>query len=122
MGRKDASIVSSTRLIWVTDTPKIAGAISRRILRTPGYRKSQRGRGSRPCRARNGSWNSSCTTPAAKTPQARAITFGSNQPPATVAAAISTRFSSTGVSAGTAKRSKLFRTAPAKPVREISIR
>ena len=104
MGRKEASTVSSNRLIWLTETPNRAGIISFRIRRTPGWRVSQRGRGTRSSRYRNGSWNSSCTTPASATPQARANTGSSNQGAATSAAAISDRLRNTGVRAGTAKR------------------
>ena len=65
-------MVSSSRLIWLTETPNSAGIMSLRMRRTPGWCQPSFGRGSRCNCVRKGSWNSSCTRPAANTPQASA--------------------------------------------------
>ena len=96
--------MSSSRFIWLTDTPNRAGTISFRIRRTPGCRVSQMGLGSRSRRYSEGTWNSNWIMPAKNTPQARAKTGSANQGAATVAAKISDRLRKTGVKAGTAKR------------------
>ena len=96
--------MSSSRLIWLTETPNIAGSISLRMRPTPGWRVSRRGRGSIRMRARNGTWNSSWISPAMNTAQASANTGSANQREATSAPAISVRFRNSGVIAGTAKR------------------
>jgi hypothetical protein len=71
--RNDAISVSSRMLTWATDEPKRPGIIRDRILRTPGWRQPQRGRGARRSRASDGHRQASCTTPAVKTPAASAI-------------------------------------------------
>jgi hypothetical protein len=53
--RNDAISVSARMLTCATEDPNIAGSIKRKIRRTPSCARSQRGRGSRPRRFRNGS-------------------------------------------------------------------
>ena len=114
--RKDAISVSSKMLSCATEEPNIAGSMSPKIRRTPSCARSQRGFGRRPRRRKNGSWNESCTTPAANTPAASPAPGhgerGSTQP----AKAIIVTFSSTGVNAATAKRRCEFRMLPASAV------
>ena len=114
--------MSSNRLIWLTETPNRAGTINFKIRRTPGSLVSQIGRGTSSSRYSDGNWNSNWINPAKNTPQASAKTGSSNQGAATVAAKIRDKLRNTGVNAGTAKRPKLFRMAPQKPVMDISSR
>ena len=91
-------------LICATDTPKIAGSMSLNTRATPSCPRLSLGRGNNPSRARNGSWNRSCATPAINTPQASAITGLCMRGASHSAAPIIDRFSSTGVKAAAAKR------------------
>ena len=59
-------MVSSIILIWATDTPKMAGPINRRILRTPASAKAITGRGRKPSRHRPAYCMASWVTPPAK--------------------------------------------------------
>ena len=104
MGRKEASTVSSSRFIWLTDTPNIAGSISCTMRCTPSSPHRHCGVGSRCKRCKNGSWNNNCTQPAMSTPQASAIAGSAKYGAATTAAVIKQTLSNTGVNAGTAKR------------------
>ena len=52
-------MVLISRLIWATETPSTAGAISLRMRRTPGSCQSSEKRGSMPIFFRLGSWNAS---------------------------------------------------------------
>ena len=67
MPRSEAITPPSSTLIWATEDPKIAGSISRPARLTPSWAGLQRGLGSLPMRARNGTWKASCTTPATNT-------------------------------------------------------
>ncbi len=89
---------------WATETPSNAGTTSTPTRRMPGCRNDRRGRTSSPIRARNGSWNSSWTTPETSTPSARASTGRVMCGASHRVAAMRHRFSSTGVNAGTPKR------------------
>ena len=113
-------MVLSSRLTWVTEAPNRVGTISFMILRTPGSAKPQRGRGSNPSLASDGSCTASCSTPAASTPQASAITGSSMKRARPSAAAIIARFISTGLSAGTANRPQVLRMPPASAASEMN--
>ena len=54
MGNSDAKTVSSSKLIWLTETPNKAGTMSTMIRLTPSCRGAQRGRGTRPMPASAG--------------------------------------------------------------------
>ncbi len=118
--------VSSSRLICATDEPNRVGTISVSTLRTPGWRQPQRGRVSRLMPFSEGSWNSSCRMPAASTAQPSARICFSGVPPSRganhSAPAIMHRLRMTGVSAGIAKRWKLFSAPPASAVNETNNR
>ena len=106
--------------IWATETPSSAGAICARMRLTPGWRQARSTapgnsamRGAQPMAASAGSCTSACSTPPTTTPPASAIT-GSRPQAATrgtphPAAAITLKFNSTGVTAGTVKRCQVFR-------------
>ncbi|MNI45935.1 hypothetical protein D3C73_1003770 [compost metagenome] len=121
-----AMTVSSSRLICATDEPNRVGTISVITLRTPGWFQPQRGRVSRSMPFNEGSWNSSCSRPAASTAQPRARICFSGVPPSRGAShsapALMHRLRMTGVSAGIAKRWKLFSAPPAKAVSETNSR
>ena len=97
-------IVSTSRLIWETETPNTAGRISAITRATPSCARRIRGRTSIPSAARNGNWNASWTIPAASTPHASATTGMSSTGASHSAAPMRLKFSSTGVMAGTANR------------------
>ena len=120
--RNEAITVSSSRLICATDEPNRVGTISRSTRRTSGCDQPQRGRVSRSIPRSAGSWNSSCSAPAASTAQPSAridmpISGASHSAPA-----IMHRLRITGVSAGMAKRLKLFSAPPASAVSETNSR
>jgi hypothetical protein len=106
--------------IWATETPNTAGAISLSTRATPGCRRFSRQRGNIPMRARNGSWNASCSTPPANTAHASATTGGSNHGAANAAATMNATFSSTGVNAGIEKRFHVLRTPAASATSEMN--
>ena len=102
--RNEAIRVSSSRLTCAIEEPKMPGSMSLPMRRTPSAAGRQRGHESRPSRATDGSMNTSCTTPDTNTPMA-STTPGLSEPAAmTTANRIITRFMSTCVKAGTAKR------------------
>ena len=120
--RNEAIRVSSSRFNWVTETPNRAGSMRRPTRRTPSSRGAKVKRGSSPSRSRNGNWNRNWTTPAMKTPQARATMGLSISGASQSAQPISERLSSTGVKAGTPKRLWALSMPPAKAVREMNSR
>ena len=63
--------------IWLTDTPRIAGAISLRMRRTPGSEKSSEKRGSMPILASGRSCSNTWASPPMNTAQPSASTGGS---------------------------------------------
>ena len=109
-------MVLSKRLICATETPNKAGAIFRRIRRTPACLKSSRKRGIWPMRFKAGHCNASCSTPPISTAQASAITGGSICGASHSAQAMKDKLSSTGVNAGTENRLQVLSTAPANAV------
>ena len=102
--RNDAITVSTSRLIWETETPNTAGRISEITRATPSWARRRRGRTSIPSAARKGSWNASWTMPAASTPHASATTGTSSTGASQSAAPMRQTLSSTGVKAGIANR------------------
>ena len=113
-------MVLISREICATDTPNSAGAMSLSTRETPGCFRFSRQRGSMPMRARNGSWNASCSAPPTNTAQASASTGGSKRSAKNAAAMMKETLSSTGVKAGTAKRLQVFSTPAARATREIN--
>jgi len=105
---------------WPTETPNTAGAISLSTRATPGCLRFRRQRGSMPMRARKGSWSASCASPPANTAQASTSTGGSNRSAKKAAATMNDTFSSTGVTAGTAKRLNVLSTPAAKATSEMN--
>ena len=96
-----------------TDTAKSAGSISARIRRTAASCSAARSppsRGSMPMAASAGSWTASCSTPPATTATARARIGRDSCGASHIAQAMNDTFSSTGVTAGTAKRRKVLST------------
>ena len=106
VSRKEAIAVSTSRLIWLTETANRVGIISVIILPTPSRSRLNLGSGNSLSLSRNGNWNSNCATPAINTPQASATTrcSGGKYGVSHKAQPISDRLSNTGVNAGTAKR------------------
>ena len=100
--KSEARMPPTKPLIWFTEAANTAGPKSRPILRTPGSRQSTVGRCNNPKRLSDGNWNRSCATPAASTPQAKAIAGVSKAGVAAMAAMMSEAFNNTGVKAGTA--------------------
>ena len=64
--RNDAIIVSTSRLIWETETPNTAGMINEITRVTPSWARRRRGRTIIPSAARNGNWNANWTIPPAE--------------------------------------------------------
>ena len=102
----------SSRLIWLTETPSSAGTMSKPIRRTPTScqhaRRFNLKRGSRSILCSAWNCSPSCNRPPMITPQARALTGGSNQPWAKSAIPMRLTFSSTGVKAGTENLPQVF--------------
>ncbi len=121
-----AITVSSSRLICAIEEPNRVGTIRVSTLRTPGCRQPQRGRVSRLIPFSEGSWNSSCSRPAASTAQPSARICFSGVPPSRGAShsapAIMHRLRMTGVSAGIANFWKLLSAPPASAVSETNSR
>ena len=80
------------------------GSMSLPIRRTPSAAGRHRGQVSRPSRATDGSMKTSCTTPETNTPMASVTPGFAASAAKTTANRIITRFMSTCVNAGTAKR------------------
>jgi hypothetical protein len=109
-----------TRDTWLTETPKAAGAISVSKRRTPGCERSNRQRGMRPMRRRNGTWKASCNAPPMKTAHASATTGGSKQSAKNAAMTMKETFRSAGVMAGTEKRFQVLRIPAASATSEMN--
>ena len=106
--------------ICATDTPTSAGAMRLSTRFTPGWRQASRSpakprakRGMQPMARSAGIWIAACSKPPNMTPAASASTGFSPHPwnsgAPHQAAAMTARFSSTGVTAGTAKRFQVLR-------------
>ena len=108
------------RLIWDTETPSTAGAISRRMRRTPSSFQSKAKRGNMPMRRKNGSCRASCSAPPRNTAQPSASTGREKQGVANNAMPMKLRLSSTGVKAGMAKRLQVLRMPPARATSDMN--
>ena len=106
--------------IWLTETPRIAGAISFRMRRTPGSSRESSNRGTMPIRLSAGNCRPSCSRPPMNTAQPSASTGGSNQGAANSAMPMKQRFSSTGVKAGIAKRLQVLSTPAASATSDMN--
>ena len=117
-----ASWVLISAEICAAETPSTAGPIASRTRRTPGSRQSKRGAGSIPILHSGRTCSASCATPPISTPQASARIGGSQYGARNSAAPMIDRLSSTGVTAGMAKRWKTFSTPPASETSDTNNR
>ncbi len=115
-----AITVSSSRLICATDEPNRVGTISRITLRTSGCCQPHFGSVSRSSPRSAGSWNSSCSRPAAITAQPSAVIGTVSRGASHSAPAIMQRLRITGVNAGMPNRWKLFSAPPASAVSDTN--
>ena len=105
--------------IWLTDTPRIAGAISFMTRRTPGSDRLRSKRGSMPIFSSGRICSASCSSPPRNTAHASASTGGSKYGTANSAMPMKARLSSTGVNAGIANRLQVLSTPPASATSDM---